>query len=160
MKPALRLAPVAAALLLLQTQPPAWATDAPDCTPIGTILEEAPRGWRALKSDDYSTQFDSWRSTQTLPGFESCWIDDVSPRFWCLNRAPSVEAAAQAAAAQVATISGCWPDAPMRQSMETGDNNVTRLIRDWGLPVDRRLRLVHRMPTRGDGLGSVFLYVY
>jgi hypothetical protein len=154
----LHLALIALPLLLIE--PRASIADEPDCAPIRVILEEAQHGFRALKTQEYSTQFESWQSRQTLPGYESCWIDDVSHRFWCLNRAPSVEAAAQAAAAQVETIARCWPDAPSRQATEIGDNNVTRLIRDWALPVDRRLRLVHRMPTRGDGLGSVFLYVY
>lgn len=140
--------------------PVAGAADDPVCAPLKSVIEEAPRGWRNLKTDEYSTQFESWQSRQTLPGYESCWIDDVSHRFWCLNRAPGAEAAGKAADAQAGVIDRCWPGVPTLQSIETGDNNITRVIRDWTLPADRRLRLVHRKPTRGSGLSSVFLYVY
>lgn len=159
MSAARRIAAAALASLLL-AQSTALAADDPACAPIQSILEAAPRNWRALKTEEYSTQFESWQSRQTLPSYESCWIDDVSPRYWCLFRAPSIEAAGKAAAAQAESIERCWPGAPTQQTIETGDNNVTRLIQDWTLSAERRLRLVHRKPTQGPGLSSVFLYVY
>lgn len=155
--------PLRSAVLVASLALSASAADAADdaiCAPLKSVVEEAPRGWRGLKTEEYSTQYESWQSRQILPGYESCWIDDVSHRFWCLNRAPSLEAAAKAAETQAGVIDRCWPGVPTLRSTETGDNNVTRLIQDWTLPVDRRLRLVHRKPTRGSGLGSVFIYVY
>ena len=159
MSAARRIAAGARAALLF-VNAAALAADDPACAPIQSILEAAPRSWRALKTEEYSTQFESWQSRQTLPSYESCWVDDVSHRYWCLFRAPSIESAGKAAAAQAETIDRCWPGVPTQQAIETGDNNVTRLIQDWTLSAERRLRLVHRKPTQGQGLSSVFLYVY
>jgi len=145
---------------LLLARDPTFAADDPACAPILAVLEAAPGGFRALRSAEYSTKFESWQSRQTLPGFDGCWVDDITRGFWCLLQAPGVEVAGRAAAAQAAVLERCWPGVPTKQFIETGDNNVTRWIQDWALPGERRLRLVHRKPNSGPGLSAVFLYVY
>ncbi|MFM8678419.1 MAG: hypothetical protein ACKOGH_02205 [Alphaproteobacteria bacterium] len=149
---------VAAALL---PAPAPASGDRPDCAPIAAVLEQAPSRFAALAGNEYSTRFDARRATTTLPGFDSCWVDDVTRSFWCLRQSASPAEAGREAAAQAELVDRCWPGVRTRQDIERGDDNVTRLVQDWLIPDKARLRLVQRRPTTGQqGLGSVFLYVH
>ena len=130
------------------------------CAPLSEILAAAPREFRPLRGDDYSTKFESWRAKITLDGYDACWIDDVSRSFWCLLQAPDMPSAASRAERTLTDVTACHPTARRQQGSEAMDNNVTRVITDWLLEGDRRLRLVHRYPTKPPGLAAVFLYVY
>ena len=130
------------------------------CTTLGEVLGAAPRQFRAVASDEYEMLFDSWRARITLPGFDTCWVDDVTRAFWCLHRANGVAEAGRTAARQAEHLDACWPAAATHQNIETGEDGVTRLIQDWIVAEGRRIRIVHRKPARGEGLSAVFLYVY
>lgn len=132
----------------------------PDCAPLVAVLDQAASRFSTLAGSEYSTRFDARRATITLPGFGSCWVDDVSLAFWCMEQSQSPQAAGRSAAAQAKIVERCWPDAPTRQDIERGDDGVTRLVQDWVLRGRHRLRLVQRKPNSGPGLGSVFLYLY
>ncbi|MBL8697477.1 MAG: hypothetical protein JNK67_03850 [Alphaproteobacteria bacterium] len=148
------------AAVMTVAAPASGAEDAALCTSIERIVAAAPKEFRALRDSEYSTKFESWRSSLTLDGFDACWIDDVSRSFWCLLQAPDMAAAAARAERTLAGVSDCLPAARQQQLTETMDNNVTRQITDWIVDDARRLRLVHRYPTRPPGLAAVFLYVY
>ena len=130
------------------------------CTTLGEVLGAAPRQFREVASDEYVTLFDSWRARITLTGFDACWVDDVTRAFWCLHRANGVAEAGRIAARHAERLDACWPEAATHQSIETGDDGVTRLIQDWMVAEGRRIRIVHRKPARGEGLSAVFLYMY
>lgn len=138
----------------------AGAQDNALCAPLAEIVAAAPREFRPLRSEEYSTKFESWRARLTLDGFDACWIDDVSRSFWCLLQAPDMPTAAARAERALAEVSACHAGAPTQQVSEAMDNNVTRQITDWAIDDKRRVRLVHRYPTKPPGLASVFLYVY
>lgn len=138
----------------------AQSTDNALCAPLTEILTAAPREFRALRGDDYSTKFESWRAKITLDGYDACWIDDVSRSFWCLLQAPDMPSAASRAERTIADVTACHPTARQQQGSEAMDNNVTRVITEWIVESERRLRLVHRYPTKPPGLAAVFLYVY
>lgn len=130
------------------------------CPALQRVLESAPQRFRDLTDKDYSTLFESWRAKETLPGFDSCWVDDITSAFWCLHRAPGDAEAARVADAQAHRIAACWSSAPTARISETGDDGITRIIQDWRPTPERRIRLVQRKPGAGAGLGAVFLYVY
>jgi hypothetical protein len=130
------------------------------CATLGDIISAAPRQFRDVASDEYVTLFESWRARITVAGFDACWIDDVTRAFWCIHRANGVAEAGRVAARQAERLDQCWPAVATHQTVETGDDGVTRLIQDWSVAEGRRIRLVHRKPSRGEGLSAVFLYVY
>jgi hypothetical protein len=138
--------------------PPAVGAD--PCDQLRRIVESAPLKFGPLATSDYATLFESWRAGETLPGFDSCWVDDLSRAFWCLHRAPGVPEAGSVAAAMADRLDACWPGAPTRQEVETGDDGFMRLIQDWYPAPERRIRLVHRRPRSGPGLSAVFVYFY
>lgn len=149
------------ALLVLAAGPAPAGEEGPDCAPLVAVLDHAPARYAPLAGTEYSTRFDARRATTTLPGFDSCWVDDVTRSFWCLRQSPSPAEAGRSAAAQAEIVERCWPGVPTRQDIERGDDGVTRLIQDWMVRGGTRLRLVQRKPTTGTtGLGSVFLYLY
>lgn len=150
-----------ALLLMLTTAPaPLAAQERALCVPLGEIIAAAPREFRVLRGEEYSTKFESWRARVTLPGFDACWIDDVSRSFWCLLQAPDMAAAGAQAERMRADVDACHAQAARGQSVEVMENNVTRAITEWSLTADRRARVVHRYPTRPPGLAAVFFYVY
>ena len=149
-----------AALLALAATGAGAGEEHADCAPLVAVLDQAPSRFAALASTEYSTRFDARRATTTLPGFDSCWVDDVTRAFWCMRQSPDAREAGRTAAAQAELLERCWPGVPTRQDIERGDDGVTRLVQDWVLRERHRLRLVQRKPTSGPGLGSVFVYVY
>lgn len=153
-----RAACLAGALALALGASPAAGTD--PCATIRSVVDAAPQSFAALATSDYATLFESWRAGVTLPGFDSCWVDDLSRAFWCLHRAPGVAEAGRFAAAMADTLDACWSGAPTRQEIETGDDGFMRLIQDWYPSPERRIRLVHRRPRSGPGLSAVFVYFY
>ena len=159
MTPAPRRLALAALLAFLPAHAPA-GEEHPDCAPLAAVLDQAPSRFAALAGPEYSTRFDARRAKTTLPGFDSCWVDDVTRSFWCLRQSSSPAEAGKEAAAQAERVERCWPGVPTRQDIERGDNGVTRLVQDWMVRGGTRLRLVQRKPTAGAGLGSVFLYLY
>lgn len=156
---------VALPLVAMLAAAPTGAARAQDnaaatCPALQRILDAAPRRFRDLTDKDYSTLFESWRAKETLPGLDSCWIDDITAAFWCLHRAQGDTEAVRVADAQARRIAACWPSAPTARMSETGDDGITRIIQDWRPTPERRIRLVQRKPGAGVGLGAVFLYVY
>lgn len=148
----------AGALALALAASPAAGAD--PCDILRRIVDAAPRSFAPLATGDYATLFESWRASETLPGFDSCWVDDLSRAFWCLHRAPGVAEAGRVAAVMADTLDACWAGAPTRQEIETGDDGFMRLIQDWFPGPERRIRLVHRRPRTGPGLSAVFVYFY
>ncbi len=129
-----------------------------DCDPLRALLVATARGARAVAGPTYDGMLAAWSARIRLPGFDSCWVDDVTGAFWCRHR-PETRAAGNRFAAETADmIEGCWPDAPTGQSIERGDGGFSRWIQDWGIAGSRRLRLVHRRDAAGSG--AVFLYLY
>ena len=141
----------------------AWADAlAPDidCNPLHALLAATVGGARAVAGPTYDGMFAAWSARIRLPGFDSCWVDDVTGAFWCRYR-PETRAAGNRFAAENADMNeGCWPDAPTGQSIERGDGDSasSRWIQDWRIGGSRRLRLVHRRDMVGPG--AVFLYLY
>ena len=136
------------------------AGDAEFCEPLTRILAAAPREFRALKSEEYSTKFESWRARETLAGFDACWVDDVRHGFWCLHQAPNLDAAARLGSQTIAAVTGCYPIVRRQAVVDTMDNDLTRTTTEWMLDDTRRIRVVERRSTSGRGIASVFLYVY
>lgn len=136
------------------------AAGAEDCLALHRIMDSGPQRWRDLASTEFATRFDAWRARATLPGYESCWIDDITGAFWCLNRAPGAAEAGRIAAAQARMLDACWPGVRTDQAIEDAGGGVTRLIQDWHVAPDRRVRLVQRRAATADGLNAVFLYLY
>jgi hypothetical protein len=157
--PAARRLALLALLALAPASAPA-GEEHPDCAPLAAVLDQAPARYAPLAGAEYSTRFEARRATTTIPGFDSCWVDDVTRSFWCLRQSPSPAEAGRSAAAQAEIVERCWPGVPTRQDIERGDDGVTRLVQDWIVRGRTRLRLVQRKPTSGAGLGSVFLYLY
>ncbi len=136
------------------------AQDGALCEPLSRIVATAPREFSPLKSAEYSTKFESWQSRETLPGFDSCWIDDVQHRFWCLHQAPNIDAAMRLGAQTVDSVTGCYPVVRRRSATVTMDNDLTRTTTEWTLDETRRVLVVERRPSSGRGVASVFLYLY
>jgi hypothetical protein len=158
-----RRALAALALLLAAAASPAAGTPptaGEDSLALRRIMDAGPQRWRDLASTEFATRFDAWRARATLTGYESCWIDDVTGAFWCLYRAPGAAEAGRLAAAQAKLLDACWPGVPTDQAIEDAGGGVTRLIQDWHVAAERRVRLVQRRAVPADGLNAVFLYLY
>lgn len=136
------------------------AQDGAFCDQLSRIVATAPREFRPLKGEEYSTKFESWRARETIAGFDSCWIDDVRHGFWCLQQAPSLEAAARLGAQIIDAVTSCHPVVRRQETVETMDNDLTRTTTEWTLDETRRARVVERKSTSGRGIASVFFYVY
>lgn len=130
------------------------------CGQLTRIIEAAPREFRALKGEEYSTKFESWRARVTVSGFDSCWIDDVRHGFWCLNQAPTLDVATRLGAQIIDAVTSCHPVVRRQTLVETMDNDLTRATTEWTLEEARRIRVVERKSTSGRGIASVFFYVY
>lgn len=115
MRPAAYRLALAALLALAPAAAPA-GEEAADCAPLVAVLDHAPARYKPLAGTEYSTRFDARRATTTLPGFNSCWVDDVTRSFWCLRQSPTPAEAGQSAAAQAALVERCWPGVPTRRT--------------------------------------------
>ncbi len=149
-----------AALSFFLGSSPSVAQDGAFCEQLTRIIAAAPREFRALKGEEYSTKFESWRARETVSSFDSCWIDDVRRGFWCLNQAPNLDAAARLGAQIIDAVTSCHPIVRRQSMVETMDNDLTRTTTEWTLEEARRIRVVERKSTSGRGIASVFFYVY
>ena len=150
--------PLAAAALLLLA-PAASAQDWALCDGLRPIFAAGPERFRALRTEEVWTSAEANRASVTLPGFDSCYVDQVPPTFWCLAR-PAERGAATALGDSVrGRLDACFPVLTRRSWDEEAEPGVRRFVSQWPLGGERRLRLIER--RRADaGPGAVFLYVY
>jgi hypothetical protein len=151
---AFAMSPVAAA------QAPTQDAARPDsCAPLDAVFAAAPRRFRALRTQEFSTQFESYRTHNTLQGFDSCWSDDTSPTFWCLAQPERTDAAHDLTLRMIDEVSRCFPLARRQQWLERHENGIERYVTDWTISEERRARVVERRRPGGQP-GTAYIYLY
>lgn len=135
---------------------PAAAQDDAFCRSLAIAVAEAPAKFKRLRDERFDNMLESFEATLRLPGLESCWVDAISPGYFCLSRSLPAAAADELMGELVQRVHACYPHV-RADRREDPKSPVPRLITQWTFDNGHQIRVVRR--TYRDHPGSVFLYV-
>lgn len=155
--PSIRI-PIATAVggLCLCTAFQANADESEFCRQLSAVVAAAPGKYRALRTEKFDNALESFAANIMLPGMETCWVDAISPGYFCMVRGLSNQAGDEFAGELVQRVHSCYPHIRAKQASDPA-SIVSRVTTDWVLENGPRIRIVRR--TYRDHPGSVFLYV-
>jgi hypothetical protein len=134
----------------------AAADESEFCRQLSLAVAAQPDKFRSLRTDRFDNRLESFETELTLPGFETCRIDAISPGYFCMTRGLTNEAGNDLAGELVQRVHSCYPHVRAEQGVDPA-SPVQRTVTDWTFENGAHIRIVRRVYR--DHLGSVFIYV-
>lgn len=151
-----RLAVCAIAAGLFAAPALARADDSEFCRGLAIAVAEGAHKFRALRTEQFDNMLESFETNLQLPGLEMCRVDAIVPGYYCMTRKLSQADGDRLAADLQQRVQACYPGVAATQ-VQDPQSTVPRIVTEWTVGHDRRIRLVRR--TYAEHPGSVYLYV-